>query len=496
MPAGPSPRRASRRPRGGIRSDAGWLVATQLVALLATFIATPIELERMGTERYGVVVVLSAAVGYTALMDVGAAWGVMRFVPWHRQRGDLEAAQRVVAAALLLSLGVGTVLGLVVYVLAAPLGALLNLSGTGAAEATTAVRVSAAFVPVLLVGSLLSGLGRAVGMFRLVGVVAAAQVVALNVVWVAAAGDPDDVVTVLVAQLVIGLLVIACYLLAIGLHAGWVLRPRLPRGPALREITGFGSKTSAGQAGLGLVTAADKPVLGAVMPVSVIPGYSIPFALASRITLVSSSVCSAVFPPVVAALAAGDEAEFARLRQRAFSVVGLVSGLLVVNCVAGGRPFLEWWVGDPVAADGWPALAALGVGFGILACGSIGNVLLDAAGRPGVAAAIMIGGGAIGLGLATALGAAGQSAAAASAGSAVGLAIIGLGGIERARRLVVPQSRAATLRTLFAAWPLLAAAGAALRLGGEALALPSLVTVGLVATGTGAIAVRRYQRSR
>ena len=61
------PRLAVRRLRelllGSTRRDALWLFSTQMTALVATFVATPIELDRMGEERYGIVVVLSAAVG-------------------------------------------------------------------------------------------------------------------------------------------------------------------------------------------------------------------------------------------------------------------------------------------------------------------------------------------------------------------------------------------------------------------------------------------------
>jgi O-antigen/teichoic acid export membrane protein len=479
---------------GGIRRDALWLFGGQLVALAVTFVATPIQLERMGAERYGIVVILSAAVGYVALLDIGAAWGVMRFVPWHRTRGDDEAAQRVVAAALVLSLGVGLAVGLVVLALAPSLASLLDVSAGSAAQTTDAVRVMAAFVPVLLLTSLFSGLGRAVDMFALVGVVAAGQVVALNVVWAAVAGEPDDVLKVLIAQLLIGCAAIVITAVAIKARRGWALRPRLPSGGALREITSFGAKTSSGQAGLGMLLAADKPVLGSVMAVSAIPAYSIPFALALRIMLVSSSVSSAVFPPAVAALAAGDRSQFARLRGRAFAVVGLVSGLLAVNCVFGGRPVLEWWLGDPVATDGWAALAILGVGFGVLACGSIGNILLDAGGRPGAAAAVMIAGGVLGLALAGACAAVWGSATAASAGICAGLIVVGLGGIELARRLVVAVPRSKVLATVFGAWLPLAAAGAALRLACELLNVPALPTVLVIAAGTGAMALGLLRR--
>jgi O-antigen/teichoic acid export membrane protein len=472
----------------GTRRDALWLFGSQVVALVVTFIATPIELDRMGAERYGIVVVLSAAIGYVGLLDVGAGWAVMRFVPLYRARADDPSAQRVVAASMLLSLGIGIVVGAAVFALAEPLSSLLDVSSEAAEQTTDAVRIAAVTVPVMLVVSVFSGLGRAIGMFPLVGVVAATQVIVLNIVWVAVAGTEDDVVKVLTAQLLIGCGAIVASAVAVTLRQGWVLRMRPPTRETFREITSFGAKTSSGQAGLGLLVAADKPLLGAVIPVSSVPLYAIPFGLALRITLVSSSASSAVFARVVEALASGQDSEFARLRQRAFAFVGLVSGILAVNCVFGGRPLLDWWIGSDFAEDGWLALAILGIGFGVLASGSIGNILLDAAGRPGVAAMLMIGGGVTGLLLCGSLAAVWDSPVAASAGTSVGLVIIGFGGIELARRLAVPVGRVRSFVGVFASWLPLAAVGLVLRVACELADVSSLLTVLIVAAGTVAAA--------
>lgn len=490
--------RAVRRLRGlsgGIRGDALWLFGTQLVALLVTFVATPIQLDSMGPERYGVVVVLSVGAGYAGLLDLGVAWAVMRYVPWYRERGDDRSAQRIVGGAVVVAAAIGVLGGALVFALAAPLAGLLDVSSGTADETTRAVRIAALLVPIVLLMSVCSGLGRAVGMFPLVGLVSAGQVAALNVVWAVVGGSHEDVLKILLAQVVIGSVAIAGSAAVIAARRSWVRRIRLPRRSNLRELLTFGWKTSAGQAGIGLVTAADKPVLGSLMPVAALTAYAIPFSLASRIGLISSSVSSAVFPPLVAALARDDAAEFARLRQRAFAVVGTISGVLALNCVFAGRPLLEWWLGAEAAADSWVPLAVLGVGFGAMACGSIGNILLDASGRPGLGALIMVTGGATGLVLAAVGAAVFDSAAAASAGAAIGLATIGVGGVEFARRMVVAERRRATARAILSIWPATAAIAALLRVGSEVADLPAVVTMALVAAGSSAVAAVLYRRS-
>ncbi|MGB9182809.1 MAG: oligosaccharide flippase family protein [Solirubrobacteraceae bacterium] len=468
----------------GVRRDAAWLLGAQCVALVVTFVATPIELHRMGSERYGIFVVLSAAAGFASLFDLGAGYTVMRFVPWHHAKRDLVAGRRVVVSALLLCLIIGGSFAAVLLCLARPLTLILDLSPAARPDTVDAIRITAAFIPIMLVSAVLSGLARAVGMFALSGILSAGQVIALNAAWIAVAGRQHDIVLLAVAQVGIGCAVIGVGAVTIKVRHGWALGMARPRRSSIGEILSFGTKTSVAQGALGVLTTADKPLLGALLPLSVLPVYSIPFAFASRITMVPSSLSSAIFPPVVEALASGAGDELVRLRRRAFAVVGLLSGLLAVNCVFGGKPLLALWVGTGFAREAWPALAVLGVGFGVMACGFVGNVLLDAVGQPGVVARLMTAGAVSGLALAAAGAAVFKTPVAASGGTAAGLLIIGLGGVELARRLEVPVSRGEAARSVFEAWvPLTLAAGAS-RLGCDVAGAGSAVTLAVVVCAT------------
>jgi O-antigen/teichoic acid export membrane protein len=480
----------------GVRRDTIWLLGAQSTALVVTFVATPIELHRMGAERYGIFVVLSLAAGFATLFDFGAAYAVLRFVPWHRARGDTTAAQRIVTSGLIASVSIGALFALAVLLLARPLTAVLDISPAVYADTLAAIRITSAFIPILLVLNMLSGLTRAVGMFALSGALAAGQVIALNVAWVVVAGTPNDIVKLAVAQVAIGCLTAAVGFALIKLRQGWALRPVMPKWASFREILSFGAKTSAGQGAMGLITSGDKLMLGALLPVASLPIYSIPFSFAVRIMMVPSSLSSAVFPPVVDAMAHHHLEEVARLRHRAFAVIGLVSGLLAMNCIFGGEPLLALWIGPAFASRAWPAMAVFGVAFGLLACGFVGNVLLDAVGQPGRAARLMGAGAAVGLACAVVAATVWRTPVAASFGTSVGLVVIGLGGIERARTIALPLSRTQVIRTVFGAWPPLVVVAALTRVAASAAEVSPLVSLAAVACATGAMAmVAAYRRA-
>jgi O-antigen/teichoic acid export membrane protein len=229
-----------------------------------------------------------------------------------------------------------------------------------------------------------------------------------------------------------------------------------------------------------VVNNADKVGLGAVLPVSVLPTYSIPFAVATRITLVASALVNVLFPRMSAAAAVGNVAETRRLGMTALRVAAAGSAAIAIGCVFAGGAFLELWVNEDFARHAWGPLIALALGFGLFSSGVVAQTLLDASGRVGQNAVLKFGGSATGLALGLGLAAAFQSALAAAIGVGCGLALIGLGALELSRRTVLGLSRRELLAAVAWPWLAFAAAGAAGLLASRAVSAPPLATIGLV----------------
>ncbi len=435
----------------------------------------------MGTERYGIFVVFSGIVGLANLLNSGTPYALMRSVPWHRARSDDRAAARAVSSAIVISLLTGTVLAAALLFLGGPLVSVLHISSPARSQARSAVVAFAALVPIVVLSSVMSGLGRSARLYSVTGALDAAQVIALNIAWVVISGRRHDLVELAWAQVIIAAVLVGIAASVIKRRRSWALRWIRPERASLREVAGFSARVSAGQLALGLLTTADKPILGAILPVRLVAIYSIPFAFAMRITMVPSSLSSALVPPAAAAFAKGDFAQVVRLRHRAFSAVGIVAGALSVGCVFAGPALFELWLGRNFAAAATPGLAALGIGFGVMSCGVIANALLDAAGVPGRAAAAMAVGSSIGLVLLIVLTLLLRTPVAASIGVAVGLTATGVVAIDQGRRIGEEVDRRQAFQDVFGGWLALALSAATVFLvckWVDASAAASLVVVG------------------
>jgi O-antigen/teichoic acid export membrane protein len=483
---------ALRRMRSALGGRAGghaaWLFGGQVVGGLATLIATPIELDRMGPERYAAVVLLAGIVGYLTVLDVGSGWAVTRSVSRHLAAGERTRAAEALGSGLVLVVAIGA-LGTIVLVLLAPaIVDLLSVQADVRPDVVAGLRVLALSLPVVLASVVLAGVGRSLEMFRLSAILSALHLVVFNAAWVALAGRANDVVWVVGAQAVIVLATCAVWAGALWRREPVLLRRVRARRAEAGELFRFGRQYLFTQAGYGALTQADKPILAIGIPVSLMPQYTIPFAVASRVTMLSTPVATVLFPRLVAAAAENREEKLVDVGGRSIRLVSIATGAALALIVFGGRPFLELWIGESFAADAYAPLLALAVGFSLLTVGSPAGVLLDARDRPEVHARLVAGGGAIGLGAGGVLGGIFATPTAGAIGIGVGLAVIGLAVLEASHRLAPAWSRRLMASMALVPLAALLAAGAAAAALAAVIQAGALVTLLIVAAATTAAA--------
>lgn len=369
-----------------IRRDTLYNLAGQLVPLLLALATIPTLLALIGEARYGVLALVWLTVGYLGLFDLGMGPAISQRLA--RMPQDSPNAIRERAATFWTAVAVNLMLGVGGALLAWPLAA--YIVGHGAAmndalrlEVLQALPWIALTVPVVTVSSVLAGALQAqqrFGDINLINTTGNAGVQLLPLWWAWQHG-PDIaglVQAVFVARLVTAVFLLQrCRQLVVAGH-----RPTWDQRTAGHLMVFGGWVTVTAVIGPMMVSA-DRFVIGWLYGAGAVSRYTIPFQLAERVTVLSSSLNFALFPRL-AANQTDDERR--ALGREAVTVLVLVLSPLVAVAILLIGPFLAWWISSEMAAAATRAAQVLFLGFWINSLALVPYNQLQAQGRPDLVA--------------------------------------------------------------------------------------------------------------
>src|SRR2546421_11711306 len=90
---------------------------SQVWSLALVIITVPIVVHALGTESYGLFVLATLLLGYTAFLDLGLTPSVVRSLAAHNLKGDAAALEALIGTALSLLLVLGVLGGAIIALL-------------------------------------------------------------------------------------------------------------------------------------------------------------------------------------------------------------------------------------------------------------------------------------------------------------------------------------------------------------------------------------------
>lgn len=365
-----------------VKRNTAYNAGGALLPLLATFFTLPPYLETIGEERYGILVILWTVLGYFGLFDLGLGRAVTNRIALFRDRRP-EEREDVFWTALLMNVTLGIVGALLLWgVGIAIFDRFIQVPGELGAEVRDALPWMVAAFPLLLTNSVLSGALAGREEFLAQNVVRVVTGILVQVVplFVALESGPALPALVIAVTLVRVLNAFTLFVIC-SVRLPVRMRPRLARGH-VRPLFSFGGWiTVTGIVGP-LLSTIDRILVGAVAGAGAVTHYSVPYNLASRITVLPGSLSTALFPRFSSM---GDVDRDELMDGAVRSLIVLLTPLIVGGMLL-MHPFLAWWVDAEFASRA----AAIGE---IFAIGLWANCLayipfssIQARGRPDVTA--------------------------------------------------------------------------------------------------------------
>jgi len=355
----------------------------QLIPMFAAFVAIPVLIHALGADRFGVLTLAWAIIGYFSLFDLGLSRALTHAVASRLGIDDTtKDLGEVVWTSMILMFVLGVVGGIVLAALATwVVGHGLNVPAQLVGESRATLYLLALSMPLIVTTAgfrgLLEGhqhfgasgaLRMPLGVFSFVG--------PLLVLPFSRQLPP------IVALLVVGRLLTWIAHLVVCLKRYPYLRERLAlRVSAALPLLRIGGWMTATNIISPLMSYLDRFVVGAILPMAAVAHYVTPYELVSKLSLFPQSLMG-VFFPAFATSFASDRERMAALFGRSLRALLLFMFPLALILVLFAREGLTLWVGAAFAAASAPVLRWLAVGIFINSLAHAPFNVLQGIGRP------------------------------------------------------------------------------------------------------------------
>lgn len=364
--------------------------AAQGGPLVLGLIAMPLLARALGTERFGVLLILWAIFGYFSLFEFGIARAMIKLYSEGLSLGRSELGIRALFWTAVISLwALGSVAG-GVCALAAPAVAtgMFRVGPALSPEVLAAFYAMAVAVPVLSVTTGVRGVLEVYQRYDFVAVVRVLTGVGTFVVPLAVVPFSTNIGT-------IALLLVAARIGLLGLTGALALRvaPHLWKpafaAESLKALIALGGWMSV-STGVGLALVyIDRFVIGGILGMTAVAYFATPYDLVTRLWILPVAVTGVLYPALAATLRT-DRSRAHRLFQRSTSLVIIFLLPATILMVSFAQEILGIWMGAEFAHHSTRVMQWLTVG--VLAHGlfRVGTGLAHADGRPRFVAVLQV----------------------------------------------------------------------------------------------------------
>ncbi len=357
-----------------------WSLLGDGLPLLVALLAIPHLIAALGTERFGVLVIVWMVIGYFSLFDLGLGRSLTKFVAQRLGNRRLGEIPLLTGTAMVVMAVLGLVAGGVLAILAPWLVEdVLNIPNTTHAEAIGAMRWLALTMPFVITAAGMNGLLQA---YQCFGRISAVRI-------------PLGLFTFLgplAVLLVRDDLVVVTKALALARVCAWCayavicvrLVPELRRvsfsWPVLRDLLRFGSWLTVSNVVGPLMVYFDRFFIGAVLTMGAVAYYATPYEVVTRLWVFPAALTAVAFPAMVTALAAEPERAVAIYKKTAQATIMFLFPVLLALMLF-SHEFLAAWLGDEFAKNSTAILQILAVGVFINSFAQVPFSLIQGQGR-------------------------------------------------------------------------------------------------------------------
>jgi len=355
------------------------------------FFTTPYIVHKLGADAYGVLSIVSVAIGYFGFLDLGLGQATIKYVSEYYAKKDFKTIREIIGTSL------------VVYCIMGFVGAVILASLTGILV-TRVLKIPPNLINTSFFAFYISALGFLINMpLNVFGSIPGAlqRFDIINKIGICI-GTIQTGLTVLLLylgyslkQIIVMNLLISILSVSIYLIVSKKLLPQIQIKPAFSKtmfgkLFKFGGFLTIGRLTIPIGTELGKFLIGIFHPISFVTYFTIPYTLASKLWAIPSSIISAIFPATSELFSRNQAKILQELHLRSTKYVMAVVVPISVLLIVFAKEILGLWMGPDFAVKSAFSLRILASAILISCSAQTSVIAARGAGRPDIPAKIQV----------------------------------------------------------------------------------------------------------
>jgi O-antigen/teichoic acid export membrane protein len=358
-----------------------WNLAGGIAPLAVAVLTIPVILRGLGLDRFGVLTLAWALIGYFSLFDFGIGRALTQAVARVLATGPEHDLPTTVWSGLAVMSVVGLIGGGVcIAVVPTALEHVLRIPTSLRGETLGAAYIASAIVPVVIVTAGLRGVLEAQQKFGFSNLVRIPLGVMTYVAPLVVLPFTRNLAAVLAALAVTRVVALFGYFF-ICLGSNRALRHVAVSAASVRRLIAFGGWISVSNFVSPIMVYMDRFVIAAIMPIAIVAYYTTPFEAVTRLFVVSSAVGGVLYPAFATSYA-HDRQRAAALSSRGSKYLFVALFPVLLASVVFAKELLGIWIDPRFAEQAAPVLAWLSVGVLANSLAQVPYGLVQGSGRP------------------------------------------------------------------------------------------------------------------
>lgn len=354
--------------------------------MIAAIFAIPLLVDRLGTERFGVLTLTWVLIGYLSLFDLGFGRALTKLVAEKLGAGKDVELPALIWTAISLMIVLGLVGALIICLLSSWLvQEILKIPDALKQETTRSFFLLAISIPVVTSTAGLRGILEAFQRFELINAVRIPMGIFTFLGPLIVLPFSRSLFPVM-AVLLMGRIIAWAVHIQLCLHIMPVLCKKAAlKKLVIRPLISYGGWMTITNIVGPLMTYLDRFLIGAFVSVSAVAYYATPYELVTKLSLIPGAVVGVLFPAFSSSFVQ-DPHRTAFLFERAVKYVFFLLFPITLIIMTFAYEGLDLWLGGEFAQHGTRVLQWLAAGVLFNSLASIPFALVQGAGRPDLTA--------------------------------------------------------------------------------------------------------------